>query len=135
MTGFDNPTGERLFALSDITPNEVFGLNLIKSYADKFSSPLADDWIKRHLLFRISRLRIGRKELVLLLSGIAQSEKSGKKKSLSDLFSGLKIIGIAPAGFGAWLSNLSPMFLVVGMIGTIGLSLLIHKIIIKNVAR
>lgn len=90
MTGFDNPTGERLFALSDITPNEVFGLNLIKSYADKFSSPLVDDWIKRHLLFRISRLRIGRKELVLLLSGIAQSEKSGKKKSLSDLFSGLK---------------------------------------------
>jgi len=90
MMGFERPEGEKLFTLSDVTPTEIFGLNLIMNYGDKLYSKVTDGWVRNHLLLRISRLRIGRKEDILLMTGIVErSEKKGKGK-LQDLFSGLK---------------------------------------------
>ena len=56
-----------------------------------FDSNLLKSWLNDFLRARISRLRLGRKELVLLGTGIndlMKAKKSGKMK-FGDLFQGL----------------------------------------------
>ena len=74
----------------DITPEEVFGLATLFEYAKHFKSNIMLDWIKKFLLLRISRLRMGRKELILLGAGIRQLSEGRGKKSIEDLFAGLR---------------------------------------------
>lgn len=86
-----NPKEENLLTVSDITPEEVFGMSLISTYANLFGSTMLKDWKSNFLRGRISRLRLGRKELVLLGTGIndlLKMKKSGKMK-LGDLFQGM----------------------------------------------
>lgn len=90
MMGLEKPEGDKIFTSSDVTPIEIFGLNLIRAYGEMLDSKITGEWIRYHLLLRISRLRIGRKESILLGSGLKEmSERKGKGK-LSDLFSGFK---------------------------------------------
>lgn len=86
-----NPSEENIHTISDITPEEVFGLTVLSSYADLFNSPLLKKWIINFLKYRISRLRIGRKELILLGSGIREfiEGKDKSKVKFSDIFAGL----------------------------------------------
>jgi len=84
------PEEEKLLTVSDITPEEVFGLATLFEYAKYFKSNIMLDWIKKFLLLRISRLRMGRKELILLGAGIRQLSESRGKKSIEDLFAGLR---------------------------------------------
>ncbi|MFQ6119454.1 MAG: hypothetical protein ACE5KE_06165 [Methanosarcinales archaeon] len=86
-----NPSEDNIHTISDITPEEVFGLSVISSYATLFNSKILKSWMIDFLKLRISRLRIGRKELVLLGSGIREyleGKQKGKLK-FSELFAGL----------------------------------------------
>jgi len=91
LQGFEAPEGEKLQSLSDVTPTEVFGLNLIKQFGEIFNSKVTEGWIKNHLLFRISMLRMGRKEDILIATGLREGieTKRGKGK-ITDLFAGLR---------------------------------------------
>lgn len=53
---------------------------------------MAKDWIKEFLLLRISRLRAGRTEFVIVLSGIREFAEMKKKGKVTDLFSGLGVV-------------------------------------------
>lgn len=83
------PTKNNIFTISDITPEEVFGISILSSFAEKFNSKLVTDWIENFLLLRVSRLRLGRKELLLLGSGLRQQNEA-KKTTASDLFGGMR---------------------------------------------
>jgi hypothetical protein len=83
------PTKDNVFTISDITPEEVFGLSVLSTYADKFESKTVEKWIESFLLLRVSRLRLGRKELLMLGSGLRQQNEA-KKGGTADLFMGLK---------------------------------------------
>jgi len=83
------PTQDNIFTISDITPEEVFGLSFMLRFASKFKSHMVEDWVTEFLLLRVSRLRLGRKELILLGSGIRQQSEK-KKGGVQDLFSGLQ---------------------------------------------
>jgi hypothetical protein len=84
------PEKDKLYTLSDVTPEEIFGLSTILSYAEIFDSKLIKAWVKNFLLLRISRLRLGRKEHILLGSGMRDSSEKTGRKSITDLFSGLR---------------------------------------------
>jgi hypothetical protein len=85
-----NPEEEKLLTVSDVTPEEIFGLSTLLCYAKIFRSTLIEGWIKNFLLLRISRMRIGRKEFLILGSGLGVvSDAKGKSKSVKDLFAGL----------------------------------------------
>jgi hypothetical protein len=57
-----------------------------------FKSEMANNWIKEFLLLRISRLRAGRTEFVIVLSGIREFAEMKKKGKVTDLFSGLGVV-------------------------------------------
>jgi len=83
------PDDERLYTVTDLTPEEVFGISSLLAYSDKLKSETIKDWIRYLLLLRISRFRLGRKEFLLILAGM-QSVSSGKSgaKNTKDLFAG-----------------------------------------------
>jgi hypothetical protein len=86
-----NPTEQKLFTVTDITPDEVFSLSILLRYAKKFSSILIENWVRDFLKLRISRLRLGRREFLLLGTGIRElTEEKKKGKRLTDMFAGMK---------------------------------------------
>lgn len=88
---FMNPTTEdKLFTITDITPQEIFGISTLMSLAETFNSELMRNWVNNFLRLRISRFRMGRKELLMLGSGIKETGERRKRASLDSLFSGFK---------------------------------------------
>lgn len=83
------PTKDNIFTISDITPEEVFGISVLLSYAKKFKSQLIQNWADDFLLLRVSRMRLGRKELMTLGTGL-RTESEKKRGGTQDLFAGLK---------------------------------------------
>lgn len=83
------PTKDNIYTISDITPEEVFGLSVLSTMAKKFDSKMIQDWIDNFLLLRVSRFRLGRKELLMLGSGMRQQTEQ-KKGGTADLFMGLR---------------------------------------------
>jgi hypothetical protein len=84
------PADERLHTVSDLTPEEIFGMSAMLSYADYLDSDLIRQWVRHFLLLRVSRFRLGRKEFLLILGGLQQiSAMKGGAKSTKDLFAGL----------------------------------------------
>jgi hypothetical protein len=84
-----SPTKNNIYTISDITPEEVFGISVLSSFAKKFKSELVQQWIEDFLLLRVSRLRFGRKELLMLGSGMKQTSES-KKTTAGDIFGGMR---------------------------------------------
>lgn len=82
------PTSDNIFTISDITPEEVFGLSFMLRFAGRFKSSMVEGWVNDFLLLRVSRLRMGRKELMMLGSGMRQQSEK-KKGGTQDLFAGL----------------------------------------------
>jgi len=85
------PEDFKLFTVTDVTPEEIFGLATLLQYAKLFNSKTIESWIRTFLLLRVSRYRFGRDEFIMLGSGIrdfVEMKKKGGK--LSDLFSGFK---------------------------------------------
>lgn len=84
------PEGEKLMTLSDLTPEEIFGISTLLSYAEMFKSDVIKGWVKNFLLLRISRLRLGRKEPIALGMGMHDTSERKGRKSIGDLFAGLR---------------------------------------------
>jgi hypothetical protein len=83
------PDGERLFTVSDLTPEEVFGMSSVLAYADKIQSDYIKQWVRYLLLLRVSRFRLGRKEFLMILAGLQSVSGAGKGgKSVKDIFGG-----------------------------------------------
>ena len=83
------PNKNNIYTISDITPEEVFGLSVLSTFAQKFQSKMIEKWIEDFLLLRISRLRLGRRELIQLGAGIRQ-QNDQKKVGSGDIFAGLR---------------------------------------------
>jgi intein-encoded DNA endonuclease-like protein len=102
---FNNPTGNKLFTLTDVTPEEIFGLPTILILGKWFKSKIVDDWVEKFLLLRQSRFRLGRREFMMTATGIREAGEAKKKEKLTNVFAGLKlVIPFIPMGF-------SPLFL------------------------
>jgi len=84
-----DPKDDKLLTVSDITPIEGFGIPTMMSLGKIFNSDLSKEWIRNFLLLRISRLRSGRTEFVIILSGMREYADLKKKGKISDLYSGL----------------------------------------------
>jgi hypothetical protein len=84
------PEGEKLFTVTDVTPEEIFGISTLNRFGKYFKSTIIGDWVKDFLLLRISRFRLGRKEFILLSTGIKEVSEGRKKGKVQDLFAGLR---------------------------------------------
>jgi hypothetical protein len=84
-----SPVEKKLFTVTDVTPSEIFGIPTLLAFAKKFKSDIMETWVEDFLLLRISRLRAGRQEFVIVLSGIRDFSEMKKKGKASDLFAGL----------------------------------------------
>jgi hypothetical protein len=88
---FMNPSSDdKLFSVTDITPEEVFGVATLLTLSDKLGSDLMRTWVINFLRLRISRLRTGRREMLMLGSGIKDTSEKRKHANLDSLFQGLK---------------------------------------------
>lgn len=86
-----NPTGNKLYTVSDITAKEVFPLAYLLSLGKKLKTDMFRKWVESFLLLRVSRFRLGRREFVYISGGMREvSERRGGKSSISSLFSGFK---------------------------------------------
>jgi hypothetical protein len=83
------PVKDKLLTVTDVTATEIFGLPTMMELGKLFKSKLVDNWIRQFLLLRISRLRAGRTEFVIVLSGMREFAELKKKGKTTDLFSGL----------------------------------------------
>ena len=86
-----NPQERKLFTTTDLTPAEIFGIPTLIAYAKIFGSQITKDWIENFCLMRISRLRLGRKEIMISMTGMRESMEMQKAKGkMSDFYAGLK---------------------------------------------
>lgn len=85
-----NPSGDKIYTVTDVTPQEIFGIATINRFGKLFKSKVIEDWVREFLLMRISRLRMGRREFMLLATGIKEVEERKRRGKVRDLFAGLK---------------------------------------------
>lgn len=86
-----DPSGDKLFTVTDLTPEEIFHIAYLRRISSIFKSAVIDDYLREFMLLRISRMRRGRQEFLLLGTGIR--EVSQRKKGSGDvgsIFAGLK---------------------------------------------
>jgi hypothetical protein len=84
------PTGKKLMTVTDLTPEEIFGLAYAKRIAALLDSDLMKNWIDDFMMMRISRLRRGRQEFLLLGTGIKEASERRKGTKVGDIFAGLR---------------------------------------------
>jgi hypothetical protein len=90
VTEMQKPEGEKLYTVSDVTPQEIFGISTVMLYADAFKSKIITDWVRKFLLLRISRLRLGRRENIIIATGIKEVSERKKGAKIQDLYAGLR---------------------------------------------
>lgn len=90
LTELLNPKDEKLFTVTDVTAQEIFGIAAMRRYAQIYKSELMEDWIKDFLLLRISRFRLGRREFVVMSTGVREIAEEKRRRKPSDMFAGLK---------------------------------------------
>jgi len=87
---FLSPDKENVPLLTDLTPKEIFILTGLKALAEFYGSKIIDKFILTFEKLRVSRYRIGRKELILFATGLKELEEEKRKgKQLGSLLSGL----------------------------------------------
>jgi hypothetical protein len=84
-----DPKDDKLMSVTDVVPTECFAIPSMIALGKIFNSTLSDKWIRNFMLLRISRLRSGRTEFVIILSGMREYADLKKKGKISDLYSGL----------------------------------------------
>jgi len=85
-----SPTGDKLMTVTDLTPEEIFGMAWLNRMAKIFKSDVMKDWAREFMLMRVSRMRRGRREFLLLGTGIREVGRQKKAGSVGDLFAGLR---------------------------------------------
>jgi hypothetical protein len=83
------PEEEKLLTVTDVTPIECMGIPTIMAFGKIFGSKLSEEWLKKFMMLRISRLRAGRTEFTIILSGMREFAELKKKGKISDIYSGL----------------------------------------------
>lgn len=87
---FLSPEKENMPMLTDLTPKEIFILSGLRSLADFYNSMIMKRFILLFMKLRVSRYRIGRKELILFATGLKELEEEKRKgKQLGSLIAGL----------------------------------------------
>ncbi len=79
---FMNPKDEKLMTTSDLTPNEIFLISRLIMLSEKFKSDIVGNWARKFMLLRVSLLRKGRGEFVVLGTGLREAGEE-KRKSMS----------------------------------------------------
>lgn len=77
--------------LSDLNEEEVAVLTLLDTIEKKMKTGVLREFCKNFCLYRISRFRLGRREIgsIITFAGIGETDKR-KVRSIRDLFSGLR---------------------------------------------
>ena len=77
--------------LSDLDDEEIGVLALLETMGKKMKIPVVNDFIRNFCQFRVSRFRLGRREMGAIVSTAGMSmDDRFKKKKLGDLYSGLR---------------------------------------------
>jgi len=81
---------EQLKSLSDLTPKEVFYLTALTNIAEFYDSDVMKNFITNFLKFRMSRMRLGRKEMLIFATGLREATEEAKRgRGMTSLISGL----------------------------------------------
>jgi hypothetical protein len=75
--------------LSDLDDEEILNLSLLYTWADLIKSDALKQFCDNFLQLRVSRFRLGRREIVSIASFTSEPERR-KIKSIKDLFGGFK---------------------------------------------
>jgi len=87
---FLSPDKENVPLLTDLTPKEIFIISGLQALADFYNSKIINNFILTFQKLRVSRYRIGRKELILFATGLKEIEEEKRKgKQLGSLLAGL----------------------------------------------
>jgi hypothetical protein len=73
---------------SDLDENHVLNLSVLYSWADVASVDAIKKICDNFCMLRVSRFRLGRREIIAVASSIGEPERR-KVKSIKDLFSGI----------------------------------------------
>jgi arsenate reductase-like glutaredoxin family protein len=82
---------EKVRTLSDLDDEEIGVLSLLETMATQLDLSSIKMFVERFCQFRVSRYRLGRREIggVISFAGMG-AEEGRKKKSLKNLFSGMR---------------------------------------------
>ncbi len=83
------PTGENLKMLSDLTPKEIFYLTSLSVVSNFYDSDVMKSFVENFLKFRMARLRLGRKEMLIFATGLREAMEE-KKRGVKSLLAGLE---------------------------------------------
>mgnify|MGYP001139987361 CR=1 FL=1 len=75
--------------LSDLNDEEILYLALLKTWAKQVNCKILDDFCNNFMNLRVSRNRMGRREIVFAVSLIAERLK-GAPRTIKDLFAGIR---------------------------------------------
>jgi len=77
--------------LSDLNDEEINALALLETLGTKLNVKVLNSFVRNFCLFRISRARMGRREIggMVTFAGYGAEEKR-RKRSIGELFAGLK---------------------------------------------
>lgn len=75
--------------LSDLDDEEILNLSLLLTWGERIKCKAIVDFCENFLQLRISRYRLGRREIVNVASYAGSSDRK-KARSIRDLFAGLR---------------------------------------------
>lgn len=75
--------------LSDLNDEEIHYLALLKTWADQTNCKILEKFCNNFMHLRVSRNRMGRREIVFAVSHIFERMKGGAK-TIKDLFAGIR---------------------------------------------
>jgi len=90
MQNLSEPTEISIDTMTDLTPKEIFLMSWLETKARMFDSKVIKTFVDKFKKLRVSRLRTGRKEFIILGTGLGEREMGRKKKmTIGDLFAGM----------------------------------------------
>jgi len=75
---------------SDLTDEEILNLSLIYTWAETINCKILKDFANNFLKLRVSKERMGRREIVIIASAGGEIGERRRFRSLRDLFAGLR---------------------------------------------
>lgn len=76
--------------MSDLDEEEILNLSLLYTWADMIDSQFLKTFCDNFLQLRVSRMRLGRREIVAIGSNTNNPEKK-RIRSIKDMFSGIRV--------------------------------------------
>jgi len=81
---------EKIELFSDLNDEEIIALSALLTWGKELKIKVLKTFVQQFLRLRVSRYRLGRREIALTV-GMAGGSVGVKPKSVKDLFAGLKI--------------------------------------------